>query len=52
MSVMKSAYISLLMWSDLTLGPLIQDQMKVVQFESAYNSLIIDPRGLLRETNL
>ena len=34
------------------LGPLIQDQTRTVKVKSAYNSLIIDPRGLQCETNL
>ena len=33
------------------LGPLLQDQMKKAKLKSAYNSLIIDPRGLQCETN-
>ena len=44
--------MNLLMWSDLTLGPLLQDQTRVWKFKSAYNSLIIGPRGLQCETNL
>ena len=28
------------------LGPLLQGQMKMAKFNSAYNSLIIGPRGL------
>ena len=28
------------------LGPLLQGQMRIVELKSAYNSLIIDPRGL------
>ena len=28
------------------LGPLIQGQMRIAEVKSAYNSLIIDPRGL------
>ena len=28
------------------LGPLLQGQTKIVELKSAYNSLIIDPRGL------
>ena len=34
------------------LGPLLQDQMRIAKLKSAYNSLIIDPRGLQCETNL
>ena len=34
------------------LGPLLQGQMKIAKFKSAYNSFIIDPRGLQCETNL
>ena len=28
------------------LGPLLQGQMRIAKVKSAYNSLIIDPRGL------
>ena len=39
-----------LMCLDLTfrfdLGPLLQGQMRIEKLESAYNSLIIGPRGL------
>ena len=34
------------------LGPLLQGQMSTGNLKSAYNSLIIDPRGLQCETNL
>ena len=34
------------------LGPLLQDQMRIAKLRSAYNSLIIGPRGLQCETNL
>ena len=33
------------------LGPLLQGQTKMAKLKSAYNSLIIDPRGLQCETN-
>ena len=33
------------------LGPLIQGQMMIAKLKSAYNSLIISPRGLQCETN-
>ena len=33
------------------LGPLFQHQMRTAKPKSAYNSLIIDPRGLQCETN-
>ena len=33
-------------------GPLLHGQTKIPQLKSAYNSLIIDPRGLQCETNL
>ena len=36
----------LLMWSDLTFGPLLLGQMRTAKLKSAYNSLIIGPRGL------
>ena len=32
--------------------PIVQGQMRTAKFKSAYNSLIIDPRGLQCETNL
>ena len=34
------------------LGPLIQGQTRIAKLKSAYNSLIIGPRGLQFETNL
>ena len=34
------------------LGPLLQGQTKIATCKSAYNWLIIDPRGLQCETNL
>ena len=34
------------------LGPLVQGQTKIAKLKSAYNSLIIGPRGLQCETNL
>ena len=39
------------MWPDLTLDPLLQGQMRIAKLKSAYNSLIIGPRGLQSETN-
>ena len=33
------------------LGPLLQGQMRIAKLKSAYNLLIIDPRGLQYETN-
>ena len=36
----------LLVWSDLTFGPLLLGQMSTAKLKSAYNSLIIGPRGL------
>ena len=41
----KSWAANLLMWSDLTLGPLLQGQTKRAKLKSAYNSLIIGPGG-------
>ena len=35
----------------LDLGPLLQGQMRTAKPKSAYNSLIIDLRGLQCETN-
>ena len=34
------------------LEPLLQGQMRTAKLESAYNLLIIDPRGLQCETSL
>ena len=51
-SYRKSWEGNLLMCSDLTLGPLLQGQMRIAKLKSAYNSLIIDPRGLQCEANL
>ena len=34
------------------LGPLLRGQPRIAKFKSAYNSLIIGPRGLQCETNL
>ena len=34
------------------LGLLLQGQMRIAKLKSAYNSLIIGPRGLQCETNL
>ena len=34
------------------LGPLLQGQIRIAKVKSAYNSLIIGPRGLQCETNL
>ena len=42
----KSWAGNLLVWSDLTLGPLLQGQTRIAKGKSAYNSLIIGPRGL------
>ena len=33
------------------LGPFLQGQMGIAKVKSAYNSLIIDPRGLQYTTN-
>ena len=33
------------------LGPLLQGQTRIAKLKTAYNSLIIDPRGLQCETN-
>ena len=33
------------------LGPLLQGQTKIAKLKRAYNSFIIDPRGLQCETN-
>ena len=42
----KSWARNLFMFSDLTLGPLLQSQTRIAKFKSAYNSLFIGPRGL------
>ena len=34
------------------LGPLLQGQMRIAKLRTAYNSLIIGPRGLGCESNL
>ena len=34
------------------LGPLVQGQMRIAKLISAYNSLVMGPRGLRCETNL
>ena len=34
------------------LGPLLQGQTRIAKLKSAYNSLIIGPRGLGWQTNL
>ena len=34
------------------LGPLLQGQMRIAKLKSAYNSLIIGPRGLQYENDL
>ena len=40
------------MGSDLILGPLLQGQMRTAKLKSAYNLLIIGPRGFQCEPNL
>ena len=45
-SYRKSWAVNFLVWSDLTFGPLLQGQMRTAKLNSAYNSLIIGPRGL------
>ena len=51
----KSTYTiwteNLAKWSDLTLDPLLQGQMRIAKCKSAYNSLIIGPIGLQCEIN-
>ena len=42
----KSWAGNLLVWSDLTLEPLLDGQMRTAKLKSAYNSLIIGPRCL------
>ena len=48
----KSWDRNLFMWSDLTLGSLLQGQMTIAKLKNADNLLIIGPRGLQYETNL
>ena len=36
----------------IDLGPLLQGQMRITKLKSAYNSLIIGPRGLQCDANL
>ena len=48
----KSWAVILLVWLGLTLGPLLQGQTRIAKVKSAYNLLIIGPRGLQCETNL
>ena len=48
----KSWVGNLLMFSDLTLGPSRPGQTGIARLKSAYNRLIIGPRGLRCETNL
>ena len=38
--------LGIFVWSDLTLGPFLQGQMRIAKFKSTYNLLIIGPRGL------
>ena len=42
----KSWAGNLVVWWDSTLGPLLQGQTRIAKLKSAYNSLIIGPRGL------
>ena len=42
----------LFVWSDLTLGPLLQGQTKIAKHKSVFYSFIIGPRGLGWESNL
>ena len=49
----KSWAVNLLMWSDLTLGPLLQGQTKIAKLKSAYNSLFLNKAaGSLHRTEL
>ena len=36
----------------LDLGPLLEGQMRIAKLKSAYNSLIVGPRGLQYDTKL
>ena len=42
----KSWAGNLLVWLDLTVGPLLQGQTRIAKLKSAYNFVIIGPRGL------
>ena len=42
----KSLARNLLVWSDLTFGPLLQGQMRTAKLKSAYSSLSV-PQGML-----
>ena len=42
----KSLARNLLVWSDLTFGPLLQGQMRTAKLKGAYNSLSV-PQGTL-----
>ena len=42
----KSWTGNLMVWFDLTFDPLLQSQTRIAKLKSAYNSLIIGPRGL------
>ena len=48
----KSWAGNIFMWSDLTLGTLLQGQTRIAELKSAYNLLITGPRGLQCEANL
>ena len=48
----KSWAGNLLMWSDLSLDPLLQGQTTIAKLKSAYNLLIVVPGGLQCETYL
>ena len=41
-----------LMWSALTLGPLLQGQTRIAESKSAFYSITIRPRGFQCETKL
>ena len=40
------------MWSNLTLGPLIQGPTRIAKRKSAYNLLFMGPRGLKCKNNI
>ena len=53
---MKSTHRKIMGWETFDvvrfgLGPLLQSQTRIAKFKSAYNALIIGPRGLQCETN-
>ena len=44
-------WLGIFWWVGFDFGPLLQGQARIAKFKSAYNSLIIDPRGLQYKTS-